>query len=82
MINECATCHKAGGKLSNVDVCPFHSDADGHCRAAFSGQPIDRHFRNLRCTTEDYDGCPLFLARALRSSRPQSRREPWPLHQK
>lgn len=82
MLTNCSTCHKPIGKSPNIDVCPFHNDADGHCRAAFSGLPVGRHSRNLRCTTEDYDGCPLFLARALRSSRPQSRREPWPLGQK
>jgi hypothetical protein len=82
MMTEIATCRGPGGRLPFTDVCPFHNDADGHCRAAFSGLVVDRHFRNLRCSTEDYDGCPLFLARALRSSRPLSRREPWPLQQK
>ena len=82
MMTEIATCRGPGGRQLFADVCPFHNDADGHCRAAFSGLVVDRHFRNLRCSTEDYDVCPLFLARALRSSRPLSRREPWPLQQK
>jgi hypothetical protein len=82
MLTEIAACRGAGGRQLMTDVCPFHNDADGHCRAAFSGLTVDRQFRNLRCSTEDYDGCPLFLARALRSSRPQSCREPWPIWQK
>lgn len=67
---------------SPFDGCPFQGVADGHCRAAFSGLPVDPKRRRSCCRSEDYDDCPLFLARALRSSRPQGRREPWPLHQK
>ena len=65
-----------------ADTCPFHSAADSRCRAAFSSFAPGSRFRSPRCSSEDYDDCPLFLARALRSSRPQGRREPWPLHQK
>jgi hypothetical protein len=82
MITAITTCRGPGGRQPMADVCPFHNDADGHCRAAFSGLPVDRHSRNLRCSTEDYDGCPLFLARALRGSRPKARLEPWTFQDK
>ena len=82
MITAITTCRGPGGRQPMADSCPFHNDADGHCRAAFSGLSVDRNFRNLRCSTEDHDGCGVFLAKILRSSRPKARLEPWPIHQK
>lgn len=77
-----AGCDCRRSQMLVAEICPFHNETNGQCRAAFSDRPIDSKIRNLRCSTEDYDGCPLFLARALRSSTPQARCETWSLHQK
>jgi len=64
------------------DHCPFHDTGDGICRASLTGLTVDARRRRAFCTDDDHDRCELFLARALRSSRPQSRTEPWRLDAK
>ncbi len=50
--------------------CPYHG-ADAHCHAAASGISPDRRRIRDYCSSEDYDLCPLFLSKLLRSSRPR-----------
>jgi len=45
--------------------CPYF-DTSGECNASFSTLlPSQRTRRNL-CANEDYDNCPIFLAKVLR----------------
>jgi hypothetical protein len=64
------------------DHCPFHDAGDGLCRASLTGLAVDARRRRNFCTGDDHDRCELFLGRALRSSRPQGRIEPWRLEVK
>jgi len=48
--------------------CPYHG-IDARCRAAASGLAPDRRRVRNYCTCEDYDLCPLYLSKLLRSSR-------------
>lgn len=50
--------------------CPYH-DGGSKCLAALSGLPPDRLRVRNYCSCEDYDLCPLYLARLLRSTRPR-----------
>ena len=50
--------------------CPYHG-VDARCRAAVSGLSPDRRRARNYCTSEDYDLCPLYLSKLLRSSRPR-----------
>ena len=45
-------------------ICPFN-DASV-CAASFSSMAIDNQKRARYCSTDNYDNCPLFLAKILR----------------
>ena len=45
-------------------ICPFN-DASV-CAASFSSMEIDSQKRASYCGTDNYDNCPLFLAKILR----------------
>jgi hypothetical protein len=48
--------------------CPFFEPAQTVCRAALlTFMPESRHLYSY-CCSDDHDDCPLFLAKALRSS--------------
>jgi len=49
-------------------ACPYR-DGSIRCRAAASGLIPDRRRIRLNCSSDNYDCCPLYLARLLRSSR-------------
>jgi len=38
------------------------------CLASFSSMIIDTYQKENYCSTEDYDNCPIFLAKVLRRS--------------
>jgi len=45
--------------------CPYLDVSDG-CNAAFSGLVPSHRMRRKHCANEDYDNCPIFLAKVLR----------------
>ncbi len=47
--------------------CPYCNDESGICAASLSRMVIDTNRRAGHCDNENYDNCPIFLARTLRS---------------
>jgi len=45
-------------------ICPFNDSSI--CAASFSAMAIDNQKRARYCSTDNYDNCPLFLAKILR----------------
>jgi hypothetical protein len=64
--NKCVT------SQSSSD-CPFYNRPQAECRAAAQLHKPDRLCILIYCRSEDYDDCPLFLCRALRSSEIKGR---------
>lgn len=57
-----------GGVLDarDPDRCPHHNLATDVCTAALSVLRTDGPLQAGYCLTENYDNCPMFLAKALR----------------
>ena len=49
-----------------VDVCPFEETKTNICMASLSAMIIGPHSRQEYCSNDNYDSCPIFLARSLR----------------
>ena len=56
--------------FTSLGNCPFH-EGGAVCRAAFSALPVDGCRTRRFCSGQDYDLCPLFLAKVLRGSSPR-----------
>ena len=51
--------------------CPDY-DCCGQVCGAATGQVVPNRLQQMRyCATDDYDNCPIYLCKALRSSRSQ-----------
>jgi hypothetical protein len=50
--------------------CPFCDSRKDTCAASVSSMVIAPHTRHLYCSHENFDNCPVFLARILRGSVP------------
>ncbi len=48
------------------DVCPFSETESNICSASLSAMVIGPTKRRNYCSTDDYDNCPVFLAKILR----------------
>ena len=48
------------------NTCPYNNVHT--CTASLSSMTIDEHQRQRWCITDDYDSCPIFLAKVLRRS--------------
>jgi hypothetical protein len=46
--------------------CPFGNPESGICSASLSSMVIGAHCRRSYCSGDNYDNCPIFLARMLR----------------
>lgn len=58
--------------------CPEYDGNKQVCLAATTLMVPDRRQQMQYCATDDYDNCPVYLCKALRSSRGQGLdREPW-----
>lgn len=53
-----------------LENCPFLADDCGFCKAALLRFMPDSRQLYHYCYSDDYDDCPVFLAKALRSSAP------------
>ena len=51
--------------------CPDYDLGKRICLASHSSMIPDSRDRLRYCTTDDYDNCPIYLCKALRSSVPQ-----------
>jgi hypothetical protein len=52
--------------LAAVDVCPYGDRETNICLASLSSMVIDHSSRQEYCSNDNYDNCPIFLARSLR----------------
>jgi hypothetical protein len=48
-------------------ACPYSPSSTVFCAASVMTVAINDRTRDNYCSTEDYDSCPLFLAKVLRS---------------
>ena len=48
--------------------CPYRTEKSTHCSVSIMTVAIDDRRRAAYCCTEDYDRCPLFLAKVLRGN--------------
>ena len=46
--------------------CPFSDAATNVCAASLSSMIIGPHNRKEYCLSENYDSCPMFLAKVMR----------------
>jgi hypothetical protein len=47
-------------------ACPYHQAQSFFCAASVMSVAIDNRKKSTCCNTEDFDRCPLFLAKILR----------------
>ena len=52
-----------------VDVCPFAETETNICLASLSAMVIGPGYRQGYCSNDNYDNCPIFLAKSLRRRR-------------
>lgn len=50
--------------------CPYFNSRSDACQASSSAMPVSSRRIFTCCRSEDHDLCALFLAKALRASRP------------
>jgi hypothetical protein len=48
------------------EMCPYVPTKKDYCSASVMTVPINDRTRDHYCSSEDFDRCPLFLAKALR----------------
>jgi len=53
--------------ISSDTGCPYRCSAV--CMASLTSMAIDNNTRISCCSTENYDDCPMFLSRVLRSGK-------------
>lgn len=53
-------------EVSEVSFCPYGDIIADVCRASISSIKLGLIAGMKYCTSEDYDGCPIFLAKILR----------------
>jgi hypothetical protein len=61
---ECETAVTVDGDEQN---CPYLCESTNVCAASLSQLMIDARRRSSFCSSENYDSCPIFLARTLRA---------------
>ncbi len=57
---------KTPGTQSCPDTCPFGDAETNICSASLSSMIIAQRDRQEYCSNENYDNCPVFLAKILR----------------
>lgn len=62
-ITQSERCHTVVGCEHS---CPYCNNESGICAASLSQLVIDTKRRSGYCNNENYDNCPIFLARTLR----------------
>jgi hypothetical protein len=60
--------NKAPAKGIAISVCPYKNVQSVYCSASVMKMPIDRWRNETTCLTEDFDCCPVFLAKVLRGT--------------
>jgi hypothetical protein len=53
-------------KMENELICPYLTATSNFCSASIMVATINSERKASYCNTEDYDRCPLFLAKVLR----------------
>jgi hypothetical protein len=48
--------------------CPYENSETSICSASLSSMFIGSHCRKAYCSGDNYDSCPIFLARMLRKN--------------
>ena len=54
------------GRFSQQASCPYDCSVTDICAASLSSMPISSGSRQQYCSTDNYDNCPVFLAKILR----------------
>jgi hypothetical protein len=54
--------------IDNEYDCPFGKSESSICSASLSSMVIGAHCRQAYCSGDNYDSCPIFLARMLRKN--------------
>jgi hypothetical protein len=54
--------------LFDSAICPYVPTTKDFCSASVMAVPINDRTRDNYCRSEDFDRCPLFLAKVLRRS--------------
>jgi len=49
-----------------LDACPFGKAKTNFCLASLSAMVIGPNSRQEYCSNDNYDNCPIFLAKSLR----------------
>jgi hypothetical protein len=57
---------RAAGITNSEPCCPFGGAKSAVCPASLFSMVIGRSRRREYCSGDDYDSCPIFLARMLR----------------
>jgi hypothetical protein len=52
--------------MSHRTGCPYDCSGTDICAASLSSMTINSGSRQIYCSTENYDNCPVFLAKMLR----------------
>lgn len=65
-LSQSAVGNKAPTKGTARSMCPCKSIQSVYCCASVMKMPIDRLRKKTTCLTEDFDCCPVFLAKVLR----------------
>ena len=47
-------------------ICPYQPSKSFFCSASVMAMAIDNRKRSIYCDTENFDQCPIFLAKVLR----------------
>lgn len=63
---QTAQCTYSVSPHGSESICPFRPSTSFFCSASVMPLVIDSRKRLLCCNTEDFDRCPIFLARVLR----------------
>ena len=67
-ISRSALGNKAPATGVENALCPYRDILSMYCSASVMRMPIDRRRTMTYCLTEDFDCCPVFLAKILRGA--------------
>jgi len=65
-ISRWAIVNDSHPKMENELICPYLTPINNYCAASNTVATINSERKESQCRTEDYDRCPLFLAKVLR----------------
>lgn len=67
-ISQSAIGNKAPARSTVSSICPYRNVHSEYCAASVMTMRIDQRRNATYCLTDDFDCCPVFLAKVLRGS--------------